>query len=82
MKYILLITLTIFSFSACSKEKDKKVSPIKSEEIAKTVDPKAVVPCDSKEDLLKKFEEKKKAEAEGKPKGFSLQGGNTGCSVK
>lgn len=33
-------------------------------------------PCDTKEDLLKKLEEEKK-----KQKAFSLQGGNTGCSV-
>ncbi|MGZ3808062.1 MAG: hypothetical protein ACXVCE_08250 [Bacteriovorax sp.] len=49
---------------------------------AKAIDPKAEAPCDSKEDILKKLEEKKKTEAE-KGKGFSLQGGNTtGCSVK
>jgi hypothetical protein len=82
MRFLLLIILTVFSFSACSKEADKKVVPIKSDEAAKSVDSKAAVPCDTKEDILKKFEEKKKAEAEGKPKGFSLQGGSTGCSVK
>jgi hypothetical protein len=77
MKCFLLITLTVFSFVACSKEV-KKTAVVKKE-IAKAATP--VVPCDSKEDILKKLEEKKKLEAD-KNKGFSLQGGNTGCSVK
>lgn len=42
---------------------------------------KAEVPCDSKEDILKKLEERKKAEAATK-KAFSLQGGDTGCTIK
>jgi hypothetical protein len=43
----------------------------------------AEAPCaDSKEDVLKKLEEKKKAQAQ-EGKGFSLQGSkDTGCSIK
>ena len=77
MKLAILISLIVFSFSACSKEKKK---PVIEEE--KKVEAAKAVPCDSKEDILKKLEEKKKAESE-KGKGFSLQGGNdTGCKVK
>jgi hypothetical protein len=77
MKCFLLIALTVCSYNAFTKEA-KKIAPAKKE-IAKAATP--AVPCDTKEDLLKKLEEKKKLEAE-KNKGFSLQGGNTGCSVK
>lgn len=44
---------------------------------------KAEAPCaDSKEDVLKKLEEKKKAQASAN-KGFSLQGNtDTGCTIK
>jgi predicted CopG family antitoxin len=78
MKKIILC-LMIFSVSAMSfsqdqavvkKKKKKKVAPVT--EVAK--------PCDSKEDILKKLEEKKKEEVA--PKAFSLQGGDTGCKVK
>lgn len=75
-----MISMMIISFSACSKEKTtaKKVEAVKE---VKGV--KVEAPCDTKEDLLKKLEEKKKAEAEAaKPKGFSLQGGDTGCTIK
>ena len=74
MKKIIILSLITLSFAVCSKEavKPKKV---------KVAEVKKDVPCDSKEDILKKLEEKKKAEAE-KGKGFSLQGGDTGCSVK
>lgn len=77
MKILAMISMMIISFSACSKEKAvaKKVKDAK--------EVKAEAPCDTKEDLLKKLEEKKKAEAEAaKPKGFSLQGGDTGCTIK
>lgn len=78
-----MISMMIISFSACSKEKTtaKKVEAVKEVKEVKGV--KAEAPCDTKEDLLKKLEEKKKAEAEAaKPKGFSLQGGDTGCTIK
>lgn len=81
MKYLLSITLIFSSFLASSKEVSKnakKVAPEKKE-IAKAAPSPA--PCDSKEDLLKKIAEKEKAKNE-KPKGFSLQGGDTGCSIK
>lgn len=84
MKTLILVSMMIVSFTACSKEGDKKVETTKAAESSKAtvLDPKnPAAPCDSKEDILKKLEEKKKAEAE-KGKGFSLQGGNTGCSVK
>lgn len=80
MKILAMISMMIISFSACSKERAtaKKVEAVKE---VKGV--KAEAPCDTKEDLLKKLEEKKKAEAEAaKPKGFSLQGGDTGCTIK
>ena len=51
----------------------------KKVKVVKAIAP--VVPCDSKEDILKKLEEKKKAE-ESKEKAFSLQGGDTGCKLK
>jgi len=93
MRYLLLITFTIFSFSACSKE--QALDKTKTSDQVKTVvsenkdvskdenkgEKEVKAPCDSKEDLLKKINEKEKVESE-KGKGFSLQGGNTGCSVK
>ena len=75
----------LLSFSACSKEEAKnteaKKSEIKTDKTSKTAPGVLPAPCDSKEDILKKLEEKKKAEAES-GKAFSLQGGSTGCSVK
>jgi hypothetical protein len=80
MKILLLVSLIVVSFSACSKEDEKTVTK------EKVVDGKIVTksaPCDSKEDILKKLDEEKKKKTEtGAPKAFSLQGGNTGCSVK
>ncbi|MDD4975597.1 MAG: hypothetical protein PHY93_14670 [Bacteriovorax sp.] len=85
MRYLLMTALMLFSFSACSKEEAKSVEAkkveIKTDKVSKTTEAVVPAPCDSKEDILKKLEEKKKAEAES-GKGFSLQGGNTGCSVK
>ena len=80
MKYLLVIVLVGFSFAACSKE-DAKIVPKTKAKKAKLQKAAVVAPCDSKEDLLKKLEEKKKAD-EAKGKGFSLQGGDTGCSIK
>lgn len=80
MKILITLLLVTFSFIACSKEADKK-NKTKNIVATKEASVKKDVPCDSKEDILKKLEEKKKAEAE-KGKGFSLQGGDTGCSVK
>ena len=81
MRCLFLIMFVFFSFTACSKEADtssKKKTSINSKKMSEV---KTEVPCDSKEDILKKLEEKKKLDEE-KGKGFSLQGGSTGCSVK
>jgi hypothetical protein len=85
MKIALLFLFVVSSLAAFAKDKnaDKNVSKEKIIKIDSKVssNAKPAIPCDSKEDLLKKIEEKKKLENE-KSKGFSLQGGNTGCSVK
>ena len=92
MRYLLCMTLLFFSLSACSKEEANVLdvnkngnSEVKSDsKVDKKV--KVEAPCDSKEDLLKKLAEKQKTESEKseteKVKGFKLQGGDTGCSVK
>ncbi len=85
-----LLVLIFASFMAVAKEENKtkkKVIPITAATTTKgtaTADAKKDgAPCDSNEDLMKKLEAERKArEAGEKPKGFSLQGGNTGCSVK
>ena len=79
MKFLIFIFLVIFSFSSVfglDKAHSKKVEKKKVVKMATVV-----APCDSKEDILKKLEEKKKME-EGKAKSFSLQGGDTGCKLK
>jgi hypothetical protein len=84
MKFLIIPILVLFSFTACSKEAAKvtaKKFDTTTEKVNKAAEVKPEVPCDSKEDLLKKLEEKRKAEAE-KGKGLSLQGGDTGCSIK
>jgi hypothetical protein len=65
-------TISAVTVANAAKKKNKK----------EAVKAKAAAPCDTKEDVLKKLEEQKKAASEDKTKGFSLQGGNTGCSVK
>ena len=81
MRYLILTMFIFFSYSACSKENTINNKKLMKAKTVSKVDSKTAVPCDSKEDILKKLEEKKKAEEE-KGKGFSLQGGSTGCSVK
>ncbi len=82
MKFLIIPIVVLFSFTACSKEAAKKgETTTTTEKVNKATEVKPEVPCDSKEDLLKKLEEKRKAEAE-KGKGLSLQGGDTGCSIK
>ena len=85
MKILLLISLIITSFVACSKEEGAKTSKkTEKAESINEVTKSETAPCDSKEDLIKKMkklEEEKKAEPE-KAKGFSLQGGDTGCKIK
>ena len=65
--------------SPVQKIKKLKKKPAKelAVQVTSTPAPKAsAAPCESKEDILKKIEEEKQ-----KQKPFSLQGGNTGCSV-
>ncbi len=81
MKTLILISMIIFSFGLFAKEK-AAVKNTKAK-VTTPVAAKTEAPCDSKEDILKKLEEKKKAEAaSAAPKGFSLQGGDTGCKIK
>lgn len=96
MKYLLLIIFTIFSFGASASDVEQPVIVVKPQRKVKIKIPAknkkntdaravAVGPCDSKEDILKKLKEKEKVKVKAetdKPKGFSLQGGDTGCSVK
>jgi len=93
MKLIVTSALVLIfaSFMAAAKDaaKDaaktkKKIIPITTATTTATADTKKDgAPCDTKEDILKKLEAEKKAKEAGeKPKAFSLQGGNTGCSVK
>ncbi|MBC7427995.1 MAG: hypothetical protein H7336_05245 [Bacteriovorax sp.] len=91
MKAVLVLSLMILSLNVYSQS-TKAVQAVVPEsaqinkdhkkakkEAAKKV---AEAPCDTKEDLLKKLEEKKKASAES-GKGFSLQGKtDTGCTIK
>lgn len=87
MKILVLISFTLLTVNSFAAEKKAKPETKKAQAVtqeksaAKAV---AEAPCDSKEDLLKKLEEKKKAqESAAKPQAFSLQGGgDTGCSVK
>lgn len=88
MKSILILAVLIMSFNGFSQtattKARAKILPA-SVQGRDTVKPmkKDEVPCaDSKEDVLKKLEEKKKAQAEAN-KGFSLQGNtDTGCTIK
>jgi len=95
MKLIVTSALVLIfaSFMAAAKDaaKDaaktkKKIIPITTATTTTTATAdtkKDGAPCDTKEDILKKLEAEKKAKEAGeKPKAFSLQGGNTGCSVK
>ncbi len=68
---LLLIMLSATCFSQAPLKKNKKIKP--------TVQAIVVKPCESKEDILKKLEEKKKEQET--PKAFSLQGGDTGCKI-
>ena len=65
MKIVFGVLITVLSFSACSKEeaKNEKAKP-SAVQSSKSTELTKVVPCESKEDLLKKLEEKKKMEEE------------------
>lgn len=83
MKFLIFILVVLFSFAACGLDKvqAKKITKKKVIKIEMIKVGAPAVPCESKEDILKKIEEKKKTE-EGKVKAFSLQGGDTGCKLK
>jgi hypothetical protein len=75
MKFCILLLATIGLNLAHAETKNevKSNNKMKAEKISTK---KNAEDCESKEDLLKKLEEEKK-----KLKPFSLQGGNTGCSL-
>lgn len=82
MKKLVILSFIFVSMSAFSQS--TKTKHIVVPQNAKVmIDKKADAPCaDSKEDLLKKLEEKKQAQAKAN-KGFSLQGAtDTGCTIK
>lgn len=81
MRCLLVMIFMSFSSIACSKEVGKEKTKIIATESKDKKGVKAEAPCESKEVLLKRISEKQKAEAQ-KARGFSLQGGDTGCSVK
>lgn len=86
MRSLIFIASLLLTFNLFAGQKNKKASNKKTETKAETIQASnsiptptnspSAAPCDSKEDILKKLEEEKK-----KLKPFSLQGGNTGCSV-
>jgi ribosomal protein L13E len=81
MKSLLILSMLVISSNVFSETKAVKAVVPASAKTKKVETKTAEVPCDSKEDVLKKLEEKKKAQAEA-GKGFSLQGAkDTGCSI-
>lgn len=87
MRLFIILFLLSANSLATEKIKTKKTNKdLKSKAVSKSVSkelPKEITQgkktedCDSKEDILKKLEEEKKK----KEQAFSLQGGNTGCSL-
>jgi hypothetical protein len=71
----LLFCVNVFAKSAENKKANLLPTPTPTASGLPDV-VKGEAPCDKKEDVLKKIEEEKK-----KLKAFSLQGGNSGCSV-
>ena len=78
VKISLALLITSASFVTFAKEEVKKKIKKSATREAKVAETK---PCDTKEDILKKLEEKQKVDPAA-PKAFSLQGGDTGCKVK
>ncbi len=80
-----LVVLSLMLVSVCSFSQSTKAVRAVVPESAQINKAKkaAEAPCaDSKEDVLKKLEEKKQAQAKMN-KGFSLQGNtDTGCTIK
>ncbi|MEA9355516.1 hypothetical protein SHI21_04870 [Bacteriovorax sp. PP10] len=92
MKKLVILSLMLVSVSAFSQSskavqavipESAQINKAKKAADAKTAAKGAEAPCaDSKEDVLKKLEEKKQAQAKAN-KGFSLQGNtDTGCTIK
>lgn len=87
MKKLVTLSLMLVSVSAFSQTKAVQAVLPKSAQMPtaqKAVSVKATeAPCaDTKEDVLKKLEEKKALQAKAS-KGFSLQGNtDTGCTIK
>lgn len=83
MKKMMILSLMLVSISAFSQSTKAKRAVIP--ESAQIIQAKkaAEAPCaDTKEDVLKKLEEKKQAQAKMN-KGFSLQGAtDSGCTIK
>ena len=82
MKKLLILSMILVSVPAISQTPKAKAA-FAPKTIVIDKDKKIEeAPCDdTKEDILKKLEEKKKEQAKAN-KGFSLQGGNdTGCSL-
>jgi hypothetical protein len=79
-KILLIALMSSVSFSIFSTEEIKQKKK-KKKEVTQAV---VVKPCDSKEDIIKKLEKEKeeKSKLDQPAKGFSLQGGDTGCKVK
>lgn len=90
MKKLVILSLMLVSVSAFSQS-TKAVQAVvpesaqvnKAKKVADAKAKTAEAPCaDTKEDVLKKLEEKKQAQAKAN-KGFSLQGNtDTGCTIK
>jgi len=87
MKKLIILSLILVSGSVFSQTtKAKRAFIPETADIHKAQKAKAAAPeapcADSKEDVLKKLEEKKMAQAKAN-KGFSLQGNtDTGCTIK
>lgn len=79
---LLILSTNLFAQTGTTKARGAVIpASAQARDTVKT-EKKAEAPCaDSKEDVLKKLEEKKKAQAQAS-KGFSLQGNNdTGCKI-
>ena len=79
---LLILSSNLFAQAGTTKARGAVIpAGTQTRDTVKT-EKKVEAPCaDSKEDILKKLEEKKKAQAQAH-KGFSLQGNNdTGCKI-
>lgn len=83
MKKLAILSLMLVSGSSFSQSTKAVQAVVPESAQINKAKKTAEVPCaDSKEDVLKKLEEKKQAQAKMN-KGFSLQGNtDTGCTIK